>query len=145
MLGPLIYARFDVLTHLHVRPTHLLTSKGPTVSARLSRRRAPLEEEGGEDEAEPQQEQELPRRRSMAARLPSTKGSPSTSHESSLARRMPKVLVEGKDNQPSSRETAVSCPGDEAAHGTSSVLEQVQYMQHMQAGSSTIEPADLSR
>ena len=103
------------------------------MSARLSRRRAPLGEEGGEDEGQPQQEQELPRRRSMAARLPATKGSPSTSHEPSLARRMPKVLVEGDDNQLSSSETSTaSCPGDEAAHGTSSVLEQ------MQAGSSTI-------
>ena len=99
------------------------------MSARLSRRRAPL---GEEDEGQPQQEQELPRRRSMAARLPATKGSPSTSHEPSLARRMPKVLVEGDDNQLSSSETTASCPGDEAAHGTSSVLEQ------MQAGSSTV-------
>ena len=105
------------------------------MSARLSRRRAPLGEEGGEDEGQPQQEQELPRRRSMAARLPATKGSPSTSHEPSLARRMPKVLVEGDGNQLSSRETTASCPGDEAVHGTSSVLEQVQ---DMQAGSSTV-------
>jgi len=105
------------------------------VSARLSRRRPPLGEEGGEDEGQRQQEQEAPRRRSMAARLPPTKGSPSTSHEPSLARRMPKVVAKVDDNQLSSTQTAASCPGDEAAHGTSSVLEQVQYMQ---AGSSTV-------
>ena len=49
-----------------------------------------------------QQEQEAPRRRSMAARLPPTKGSPSTSHEPSLARRMPKVVAKVDDNQLSS-------------------------------------------
>lgn len=113
--------------------------KGPSVSARLSRvRGVSREEEGAEDEGQPQQEQEPPRRRSMAARLPSTKGSPSNSPEPSLARRMPTVVAEGGDNQLSSSDTlnselssdaTASCPGDEAAHGTSPVLEQVQSLQ----------------